>query len=239
MSKRRISALGIMVASATFACSDSVAPPKAASIEANSRVDQGAYAGFPGAFAGEDPEVLVRDANGNPIPGIPVKFTVTAGGGSVANATTISGPEGRATAGKWTLGPSLGVNTLVGSVDGVGSVQFSARTTPMPTGTFQLSTIDGASLPFTDIGNNSRVVVGGTFILGSDGTYSCVVRVRISDGTVVEQDRVSGGFAPRSPTGLSFFYEGLPWIDGVVQGDTLVVYLWDFSDNIHPYVFVK
>jgi hypothetical protein len=239
MSKRTISALALTVALVALACSDSVAPPKAATIEANSMVDQGAFAGFPGAFAGEDPEVLVRDAGGNPLAGIPVKFTVTGGGGSVANATTISGPQGRATAGNWTLGPVLGRNTLAGSVDGVGSIQFSATSVAIPTGTFQLATIDGASLPFTDIGNNSRVVVGGTFILTSDRKYSSVIHVRTSDGAIVDQDKVSGDFGPRKPAGLSFFYEGWPWADGAVQGDTLVAYFWDFSENIHPYVFVR
>lgn len=239
MSMRSISGLALMLALETMGCTDSVSPPKAASIEANSKVDQEAFAGFDGAFAGEDPEVLVRDGSGSPIGGIPVRFTVTAGGGSVENATTISGPQGRATAGNWTLGPSFGLNTLVGSVDGVGSVQFSAMTVPVPTGTYQLATIDAAPLPFTDIGNNSRVVVGGTFILASDRTFSYVLRVRASDGAVVDQEKLSGSFAPRKPTGLSFFAEGWPWADGAVQGDALVVYLWDFSDNIHPYVFVR
>jgi hypothetical protein len=240
MSKRNVAVLTIMMASVTIACSDSIAPPKAASLEANSEVDQQAFAGFPGAFAGEDPEVLVRDDNGRPVAGIPVRFTVTAGGGSVANATTISGPQGRATAGTWTLGSSFGLNTLVGSVDGVGSVQFRTMTVPVPTGTYQLATIDGAALPFTDIwSNHNWAIIGGTFILGSDRTYSYVLRVRTLDGAVVEQDKISGAFAPRKPTGLSFFSNGWPWVEGAVQGDTLVAYIWDFSDFTHPYVFVR
>jgi hypothetical protein len=240
MSKRNVAVLAIMVASVAIACSESFAPPKPASIEANSMVDQESFAGFPGAFAGDDPEVLVRDAHGIPLAGIPVRFTVTAGGGTVVNETTISGPQGRATSGTWTLGPSFGLNTVVGIVDGVGSVQFRTMTVPVPTGTYQLATIDGASLPFTDIlANNSRVVVGGTFILASDRTYSYVLRVRTSDGAVVEQDKISGAFAPRKPTGLSFFSNGWPWVEGAVHGDTLVAYIWDLSDFTHPYVFVR
>lgn len=239
MSKRTISALALTVAFVACGHSDSVSPPKAASIEANSMVDQGNYAGFPGGFAGQDPEVLVRDANGSTVAGVPVKFTVTGGGGSVANATTTSGPLGRATAGKWTLGPAVGRNTLVGSVDGVGSIQFTATTAPIPTGTFQLTTIDGVSLPFTDIGNDSRVVVGGTFILSSDRTYSLVIRVRTSDGEIVDGDNLSGEFGPKWPTGLSFFFNGFAFSSGAVQEDTLVVYLWDFNEFLHTYLFVR
>lgn len=238
MSKRNVSVLAIMIASVAIACSDSIAPPKAMSVEANSMVDQETFPGFPGAFAGIDPEVLVRDESGKPLPGIPVKFTVTAGGGSVANATTISGPQGRATAGRWTLGPSLGLNTVVGSVDGVGSIQFKAVTVAVPTGTFQLATIDGSSLPFIDIWGFYRVVVGGTFILASDRTYSYVLRVRGPDGSIVDEEKVSGSFAPRE-TGLSFLSGAWTWADGRIQGDSLTAYIWDLSDIQHAYVFVR
>jgi hypothetical protein len=105
---------------------------------------------------------------------------------------------------------------------------------------YQLATIDGAPLPFTDIlANYSRVVVGGTFILGPDRTFTYVLLVRNSDGAVVEESKVSGGFAPRRPTGLTFFVDHWPWADGAVQGDTLVAYLADLSDFIHAYVFVR
>ena len=236
MSKRSISAMALIVALETLGCSDSVAPPKAATIEVNSFANLVAFAG---SSVGDNPEVLVRDGNGQPISGIQVKFMVTAGGGSITNATTVSGPQGRATAGAWILGPAAGLNTLVGSVDGVGSVQFSAQAVPFPTGTFQLATIDGASLPFTDIWSSNRVVVGGTFTLASDRTYSYVLRVRRPDGAVVDEDRLSGSFGPKGQTALSFFVDDWPWVDGSVQGDTLVAYIWDFSDNLHPYVFVR
>src|SRR5258708_30972709 len=134
------------------ACTETTALPKAATIVVNSVADQ---QGFAGDFAPENPEVLVLDANGQPIAGTTVKFAVTAGGGSISNVTTVSGPQGRATAGAGTLGPSLGVNTVGGSVDGVGSVQFEAEGVPVPAGTFQLVTIDGFPIPY-------RYVVGGT-----------------------------------------------------------------------------
>ena len=75
MSKRNLSVLAILVASVTTACRDSVAPPKAATIEVNSGADQ---QGFTGEFVTENPEVLVRDGNGQPVAEVTVKFAVTA-----------------------------------------------------------------------------------------------------------------------------------------------------------------
>jgi hypothetical protein len=205
----------------------------ATTIEVNSVADQ---QGFTGDFVSENPEVLVRDGNGQPLPGITVKFAVTAGGGSVSNATTVSGPQGRATAGAWTLGPSVGVNTVVGSVDGVGSVQFRAEGVPVPSGTFQLATVDGFPLPFTDADGDD--VVGGTFTLNVAKSYSFVQRIRTSDGAV-NQGETSGSFIAKWPNGLSFFFNGFPWIDGTLQGDILSVGFWDYSDNLHSFSFVR
>jgi hypothetical protein len=235
MSNRKLSAFAIIVASLTIACSDSVASPRAATLVANSVADQ---KGFAGEFVSENPEVLVLDTNGQPLAGVTVKFAVTAGGGSVSNATTVSGPQGRATAGAWTLGASIGANTVVGTVDGVGSVQFKAEGVPVPTGTFQLTTIDGSPLPLT-YSMSDDVIVGGSFTLTGNKAYSFVVRTRTLDGTEI-QGETSGKFAPKWPDGFSFYLNGFPWIDGKLDGDNLIVGVWDdFSDDLHSYLFVR
>ncbi len=77
-----------------------------------------------------DPAVVVRDAGGNPLSGIPVTFTVTGGGGRVSGNTPVTGEDGVATVGEWKLGPSAGANTLEAEVVGQdlsgGPVVFSA-----------------------------------------------------------------------------------------------------------------
>jgi hypothetical protein len=220
-----------------IACTETTALPKAATIDVNSVADQ---TGFLGAFVAENPEVLVRDAGGQPVAGVTVKFSVTAGGGSVSNATTVSGPQGRATAGAWTLGPLAGVNTVVGTVDGVGSVQFKADAVPVPTGTFRLATIDGFHIPFAyAYPFSSDSIVAGTFTLTSARVYTFVVQADTSDG-LLNQRETSGGFAPKLPKGLTFYLNGFPWIDGTLDGDTLTVGVWDdFMDALHSYVFVR
>src|SRR5688500_12983179 len=68
------------------------------------------------------PSVVVRDERGNPVAGATVRFTVTAGGGSVANPTTTTNAQGAASAGSWTLGASPGSNVLQATVNGVSPV---------------------------------------------------------------------------------------------------------------------
>lgn len=101
------------------------------SIEGLAGDDQSATAGDPVAI---DPSVVVRDADGNPLGGIPVTFTVTSGGGSVSDNTPVTGSDGVATVGQWKLGPTVGENTLSAAVTGQnlsGSpVVFSATSTP-------------------------------------------------------------------------------------------------------------
>ena len=67
------------------------------------------------------PSVLVTDQFGNPVSGIGVTFTPTAGSGSVVGGsqTTVNGI---ATVGSWTLGTTAGTDTLTVSAAGVGSV---------------------------------------------------------------------------------------------------------------------
>jgi adhesin/invasin len=65
------------------------------------------------------PAALVTDAQGNPVSGVPVIFSVAAGGGSVTGATAASGPDGVARVGSWTLGKTAGANTLEARVEGL------------------------------------------------------------------------------------------------------------------------
>jgi adhesin/invasin len=60
------------------------------------------------------PGARVRDQFGNPVPGVTVTFTVTAGGGTVEGATVITGSTGEAYVGRWNLG-APGANTIQAS----------------------------------------------------------------------------------------------------------------------------
>lgn len=98
---------------ATFSASSS--PSQPAALGATSPT-QGS--GTAGALASPAPSVRVTDAQGRAVAGVPVSFTVTGGGGSVAPATVASDVNGDATAALWTLGSQVGTNTLIASASG-------------------------------------------------------------------------------------------------------------------------
>jgi plastocyanin len=84
-----------------------------------------------------DPQVLVTDANGVPVPQVPVTFQVTAGGGSVIPATPVNTSAVGLASVHWTLGSQAGTNnnTLQASAAGVGaSATFTASATAAPSG---------------------------------------------------------------------------------------------------------
>jgi YVTN family beta-propeller protein len=74
------------------------------------------------------PAVVVRDASGNPVPGVPVTFSAGGGGanGAVTGASPMTDASGVATVGTWTLDRLVGADTLIASAAGVPPVAFTA-----------------------------------------------------------------------------------------------------------------
>jgi adhesin/invasin len=104
-----------------------------ASIELVTGDGQSATVGSPVPIA---PSVLVKDATGNGVAGVPVSFVVTGGGGTVAGEDQVTSAAGTATVGSWTLGKAPGANTLearisTGGVSG-NPVVFHATGQPGP-----------------------------------------------------------------------------------------------------------
>lgn len=81
------------------------------------------------------PAVRVRDATSAPLAGVNVSFVVTAGGGSVVNASAVSDANGLASTGGWTLGSATGTHTLEARASGFApsSVSATAFGTGAPT----------------------------------------------------------------------------------------------------------
>lgn len=133
------------------------------------------------------PTVDLVDFFGNLIPGADVLFEVTGGGGTVTGAQAVSAPDGRATAGSWTLGPVPGPNTLSATAGEV-TVTFDATgLTPVNASQFAGT--------YTGIWTNT------TF--GSTGTVSATVTVDEGAGTVSATIAVTGpvlGSAGVAPT---------------------------------------
>lgn len=100
----------------------------ATTISANSTLSQSAQVS---TNVDSPPSVRVTDAGGLPVSGITVGFAVTAGGGSVAPSSVVTDGSGVATLTSWTVGGSLGANTVQASVPGLSGspITFSATGT--------------------------------------------------------------------------------------------------------------
>ena len=115
--------------------------------------------GAVGQVAGSPPSVVVRDAQGNPIPGIQVTFAVTSGGGTLAGATQTTGVNGTATVTSWTFGPAAGTNTVVASATGVPNVTFTATTTGVATQVVAFAGSNQAAVQGTAVATDPAVRV--------------------------------------------------------------------------------
>lgn len=70
--------------------------------------------------------MIVKDANGRPVPGVAVTFAVDSGGGAVDGPTATTAADGVAAVGGWRLGPAKGRQILSGNAAGLPPVRFVA-----------------------------------------------------------------------------------------------------------------
>jgi hypothetical protein len=70
--------------------------------------------------------VRVADAADNPVPNRAVTFAVTSGGGSLTGAVDTTDAAGLATLGSWTLGTTVGAQSITAAVAGVAPVTITA-----------------------------------------------------------------------------------------------------------------
>ena len=95
----------------------------------------------PGAAVAIKPAVLVTDASGQPVSGATVTFAVDSGGGSLSATSAVTGSNGIATAGTWTLGSAEGRNILKVTVGSLAALRIAAT-----------AVIVGSSFPSVTIG---------------------------------------------------------------------------------------
>src|SRR5205823_4391041 len=65
------------------------------------------------------PSVIVKDASGNPVPGVAVTFAVAPGNGSITGTSQTTDAGGIATVGSWTLSTTAGGNRLTAAASGL------------------------------------------------------------------------------------------------------------------------
>ncbi|MEE8477637.1 MAG: leishmanolysin-related zinc metalloendopeptidase [Gemmatimonadales bacterium] len=117
-------------------------PPPPAAVGGSAGDNQTAAAGGMVPVA---PAVRVTDAGGAPVRGVTVTFAVASGGGSLTGGTPTSDGQGIATVGSWTLGPTVGTNTLTATVSGLAPFTFTATGIAGAPATMTISAGDGQS----------------------------------------------------------------------------------------------
>lgn len=92
------------------------------------------------------PAVRITDGSGNPIAGLPVSFTASAGG-SVDGSATVTDANGVAAPTRWILSASIGLNTLTAASTALPGVtfQFTATGTVGPPAVIAVSAGEGQS----------------------------------------------------------------------------------------------
>ncbi|HEX6104473.1 MAG TPA: invasin domain 3-containing protein [Gemmatimonadales bacterium] len=146
------------------------------------------------------PAVMVRDAEGNPVPGVPVVFRVAAGGGSISGAVAGTDNQGVARVGSWKLGTKAGENRLEARVDGAdleGSpAGFTATGTAGPVSAAQSSLVAApATITASSGGSFSTVTVTARDEFGNPVGNRAVTLSATGAGNVLTQ--------PEAPTDAS------------------------------------
>ncbi len=149
-------------------------------LTANSTTSQSATVG---TAVAAPPSVLVVDGAGNPVGGVTVNFAITAGGGSLNGASAVTDPAGVATVTSWTLGGTVGTNTVTATVTGLSGspvtfnatgIAGSATTIALNLGNNQSATVNTAvatapSVKVTDASGNAVAGTLVTFAVTSGG----------------------------------------------------------------------
>ncbi|MEO7997161.1 MAG: hypothetical protein ABI852_06925 [Gemmatimonadaceae bacterium] len=187
-----VTGAGVTGSPATFNATGTVGAPATVTKQAGDA--QTASAGVAVAVR---PAVKVVDQFGNPVSGTIVNFVVAGGGGTIAGGSATTGADGIATAGDWTLGGTLGAQTLTATAVGVTTgVTFTATSTAAPAkivvvlaGATQTAIVKTAvatkpSVKVTDQFGNPIAGVTVTFAVASGGgTVTGATQTTAADGS--------------------------------------------------------
>jgi adhesin/invasin len=145
------------------------------------------------------PSVIVHDASNNPVSGVSVTFAVTAGGGTPTGTSQITGVDGIARVGGWTLGTTVGANTMTATSTGLSGspVTFTAT-----------GTVGAATQIAVNDGNNQTATVGTQLptspsVRITDQFANPVSGVSVTFATAVGNGTVNGGSQSTDASGIA------------------------------------
>jgi adhesin/invasin len=138
------------------------------------------------------PAVVARDAHGNAVPGVPVSFVVTVGGGAVAGGSATTDQSGGAAVESWVVGTVAGQQELTATAEGAPPVTFMAEARNRAASRIVAHPANVTAAIWGDVIAPSVIVLdefGGpvqgvpvTFILGSVGAITGANAMTDADG---------------------------------------------------------
>ena len=170
-----------------------------------------AQSAIAGSAVAIDPAVLVTDQSGNPVSGVSVTFAAATGGGSVTGGAATTDASGIATVGSWTLGTTVGANTLTatsGSLTG-SPVTFTAT-----------GTVGPAALITASAGDAQSAIAGSAVaiapaVLVTDANGNPVSGVSVTFAVATGGGSLTGGAATTNASGIATVGS---WTLGTVAG---------------------
>ncbi len=135
-------------------------------------------------------DVLITDANGNPVGGVTVTWAAATGGGSVSPTTSVTNAGGHAQTTR-TLGPVPGTQTTTASATGLTTVTFTVT-----------AQVGGATQMAINAGNSQTDTVGQTL----PTAISVVVRDALNNpvsGVTVGWSVLGGGGSVSAPSSVT------------------------------------
>lgn len=189
--------------------------------------------GEPGETLADFPRVLVTVADTNaPVAGVSVTFSTPFGGPS---RTVITDAQGVAHFGKFTFGTDPGIQEVVAVAERISSsLIFSGYTTRLLLERYDLQLMGGRLLP-QDF--PSGKIVGGHYLLMTDGTYYFSYDVDVARGTLPPTP--SGryirsvntiDFYVAGPVGFFYWKHNSPFSTGRLEGGVMQVLYEDYID---------
>lgn len=139
--------------------------------------------------------VSVANKAGDPLDTIPVIFTVTSGGGTVAS-TTVKTSAGKAST-TWVLGPAVGTQTVTATVAGLTPVTFTATATA------------GAASKITKLSTDPQTALAGAAVASppsikvTDANNNPVANVLVSFAVTSGGGSVTGNLAQTDANGIA------------------------------------
>jgi hypothetical protein len=192
----------VLAAVVTAGCKDAAEPLRATNLE----VSGGGVSIAAGTAVDPAPTFVITDQNGRPMGNVPVTVAVTQGGGSIANRPTHS--QGGATSiGSWVLGPAVGPNEVMVTVDGLAPARITVNGIAGPPAEILPLGSPGSGLAGTVLSPAARLRVQDAFgngiagievnlsVIGGGGSLGASKVTTDEQGTVTVPDWRLGNFA--------------------------------------------